>query len=67
VAAGDVSALADKINAVVTQPERMSRMSAQNLRTAQDYTEEVLRQQRNAFYQHLKQQTIHWQRNQGIL
>lgn len=67
VAAGNVSALADKINAVVTQPERMSRMSAQNLRTAQDYTEEVLRQQRNAFYQHLKQQTIYWQRNQGIL
>ena len=67
VVAGDASALADKIKAVVTQPERMSRMSAQNLRTAQDYTEEVLRQQRNAFYQHLKQQTIHWQRNQGIL
>jgi glycosyltransferase involved in cell wall biosynthesis len=67
VVAGDASALAHKIKEVVTHPERMSRMSAQNLRTAQNYTEEVLRQQRNAFYRYLKEQTIHWQKNQGII
>jgi glycosyltransferase involved in cell wall biosynthesis len=64
---GDAVALADKIQAVVTHPERMSQMSARNLRTAQDYTEEKLRQQRNAFYQYIKEQTILWQHQQGII
>jgi glycosyltransferase involved in cell wall biosynthesis len=67
VTPGDATALADKIQAVVTQPERMSQMSARNLRTAQDYTEEKLRQQRNAFYHYIKEQTILWQRQQGMI
>jgi glycosyltransferase involved in cell wall biosynthesis len=67
VVPGDAVALADKIQAVVTRPERMSQMSARNLRTAQDYTEEKLRQQRNAFYQHIKEQTILWQHQQGMI
>jgi glycosyltransferase involved in cell wall biosynthesis len=63
---GDTTALADKIQTVVTQPERMSQMSARNLRTAQGYTEELLRQQRNVFYHYIKEQTILWQRQQNI-
>lgn len=66
VAAGDATALADKIQAVLIHPDRMSQMSAQNLKTAMGYVEEVLRQQRNAFYEYVKAQTIHWQRSQGI-
>jgi glycosyltransferase involved in cell wall biosynthesis len=66
VTAGDASALAEKIEAVVTQPERMSRMSARNLETARGYTEEILIQQRNEFYRYIKEQTILWQRQRGI-
>jgi glycosyltransferase involved in cell wall biosynthesis len=67
VAAGDATALADKIQAVLTHPDRMSQMSAQNLQTAMGYVEEVLRQQRNAFYEYVKAQTLDWQRSQGIV
>jgi glycosyltransferase involved in cell wall biosynthesis len=67
VVAGDASALAAKIEAVVTQPERMSRMSAHNLKTARGYTEEILRQQRNEFYGYIKKQTVLWQQKQGML
>jgi glycosyltransferase involved in cell wall biosynthesis len=67
VETGNASALADKITEVVTQPDRMSQMSAQNLKTAQGYTEEILKTQRNAFYQYIKEKTIQWQRSQGIL
>ncbi len=66
VAAGDAAALANKIQAVLTHPDRMSQMSAQNLKTAMGYVEEVLRQQRNAFYEYIKAQTLDWQRSQGI-
>lgn len=66
VAVGDATALADKIQAVLTHPDRMSQMSDQNLKTAQGYVEEVLRQQRNAFYEYVKEQTICWQRSQRI-
>jgi glycosyltransferase involved in cell wall biosynthesis len=66
VKAGDANALAEKIEAVITNPERMSQMSAQNLRTAQAYTEEILSQQRNAFYQYVKEKTLQWQKNQNI-
>jgi glycosyltransferase involved in cell wall biosynthesis len=59
---GDAGALAMKIREVVTQPERMSRMSAQNLETARGYVEEVLRVQRNEFYAYVKAQTHDWQR-----
>jgi glycosyltransferase involved in cell wall biosynthesis len=67
VAAGDATALASKIQAVLTHPDRMSQMSAQNLKTAMGYVEEVLRQQRNAFYEYVKAQTLDWQRSKGIV
>ena len=62
VPSGDVAALAAKIREVVTRPERMSQMSARNLETARGYVEEVLRQQRNAFYRYVEAQTLEWQR-----
>lgn len=61
---GDVTALADKIRSVVTDPERMARMSARNLEKAKEYKEEVLRERRNVFYRYLREQTEVWLRQQ---
>jgi len=60
VAPGSVDALASKIREVVTDPERMARMSAQNLEKAKDYRDELLQDQRIAFYRHVRQQTEAW-------
>ncbi len=59
---GDVTALASKIREVVTNPERMARMSARNLEKAKEYTEEVIRERRNAFYRYVREQTELWLR-----
>ena len=54
---GDVVAIAHKIREVVTDPERMARMSARNLEKAKEYKDEVLREQRIAFYRHVREKT----------
>lgn len=59
---GDVAALASKIREVVTDPDRMARMSARNLEKAKEYTDEVLRQQRLIFYRYVREQTEAWLR-----
>lgn len=61
---GDVAALASKIREVVTDPERMARMSAYNLKKAKEYRDEVLREQRNGFYRYVRQMTEGWSRQQ---
>ncbi|MEG4519585.1 MULTISPECIES: glycosyltransferase family 4 protein [unclassified Microcoleus] len=60
VSPGDVAALASKIREVVTDPDRMARMSARNLEKAKEYTDEVLRQQRLIFYRYVREQTEGW-------
>jgi glycosyltransferase involved in cell wall biosynthesis len=60
VSSGDVAALASKIREVVTDTERMARMSARNLEKAKEYTDEVLRQQRLIFYRYVREQTEGW-------
>lgn len=57
---GDVAALANKIHEVVTDPERMACMSARNLEKAKEYTEEVLHEQRRAFYCYVRETTEAW-------
>ncbi len=57
---GDAVALAEKIREVVTNPERMAAMSARNLEKARQYADDVLRERRIAFYQHLKTETEAW-------
>jgi len=57
---GDVVALASKIREVVTDSERMARMSARNLETAKEYRDEVLSQQRNEFYRYVREITEAW-------
>ena len=44
----------------MTYPDRMAQMSARNLEKAKDYRDEVLREQRIAFYRHVRQQTEAW-------
>jgi hypothetical protein len=53
-------ALASKIREVVTDSERMARMSARNLETAKEYRDEVLSQQRNEFYRYVREITEAW-------
>ena len=64
VTPGDEAALADKIREIVTDSERMSRMSFRNLEKAKNYHNEVLRERRNTYYRHLRQKTELWLKNQ---
>ncbi len=61
---GDAAALASKIREVVTNPERMASMSARNLEKAKDYTDGVLREQRNEFYRYVREMTEAWLKQQ---
>lgn len=54
VPAGDVVALANKIREIVTDPQRMTAMSARNLEKSQEYRSEILREQRIEFYRHVR-------------
>jgi L-malate glycosyltransferase len=60
VAPGDVDALAAKIREIVTNPQRMAKMSARNLETAQQYRDEVLQDRRTDFYRYVREQTEGW-------
>jgi glycosyltransferase involved in cell wall biosynthesis len=57
---GDVAALIRKIREVVSDPERMARMSARNLEKAGKYSDKVLRERRTAFYQYVRERTEVW-------
>jgi len=57
---GDPTALARKIREVLTDPERMARMSAHSVHKAREYSEAVLRTRRIAFYRYLKEKTEAW-------
>jgi len=50
----DVKELASKICEIVTDPERMSQMSARNLAKAKEYHPDVLRERRVEFYRNVK-------------
>jgi glycosyltransferase involved in cell wall biosynthesis len=60
VAPGDARSLASKIREVVTDPERMARMSARNLEKARSYHEQRLQVRRLAFYRHVRHETEKW-------
>ncbi|MBN1311621.1 MAG: glycosyltransferase family 4 protein [Anaerolineae bacterium] len=57
---GDAVALADKIHEVLSDPQRMCRMSARNLKKAREYHEDVLRERRIEFYQYVREKTEEW-------
>lgn len=54
---GDVAELARKIIDVMTNPERMSGMSARNLEKAKEYQDTVLNNRRKEFYQYILEKT----------
>ncbi len=54
VPAGNISALAKKIQEVAGDPARMNQMSARNLKRASDFLEDGLYERRIAFYRALK-------------
>ncbi|MDJ0734699.1 MAG: glycosyltransferase family 4 protein [Nostocaceae cyanobacterium] len=60
---GDVTALASKIQEVVTDPRRMAAMSARNLEKAQEYRDEMLHQLRIDFYHDVRKKTENWLNN----
>jgi len=57
---GDVTALAHAIRAVVTDPQRMARMSARNLERARMYHDEALHARRLTFYRAVRDYTGEW-------
>ena len=56
----DAEALADKIQNVISDPVRLSQMSARNLRKAQQFRPEVLAEKRTEFYTFLRDVTKVW-------
>lgn len=62
---GDVTDLANKIREIVTNPERMTCLSARNLEKAKDYKEEILRPRWIAFYRAVRERTEAWLETQG--
>jgi len=63
---GDTTALAGKIHEVVTDPQRMIRMSERNLTTARHYREDLLQRRRRAFYEYVCSHTGEWVDRQGV-
>jgi glycosyltransferase involved in cell wall biosynthesis len=57
---GDVAALALKIKEIVTDPERLARMSQQNLEKSKDYRDQSLHGQRIEFYRSVRNSTEAW-------
>lgn len=64
VSSEDYAGLANKIRKVISDPERLSRMSRRNLERVQEFRPEVLEKRRTEFYRCLRQRTEHWQEQQ---
>lgn len=58
----DVPALAAKLNEVLSDPDRLTRMSARNAQTAAQYEASLLAARRPPFYQELRTRTEAWLR-----
>jgi glycosyltransferase involved in cell wall biosynthesis len=54
VPSNDVNALAQKIAEVISDPDRLRRMSARNLDKAKEYDDSAVRDRRRAFFRHVK-------------
>ncbi len=57
---GNVAGLAAKIAEVLSDPDRLSRLSARNLARAAEYRPDILRERMLAFYRHVRNQTQAW-------
>ena len=61
VPAGDVDALAQKIQEVIACPKRQEEMRSRNYLRAQDFREDVLQQRRVEFFEAVRCLTTEWQ------
>tara|TARA_B100000609_G_scaffold199642_1_gene205360 strand:+ start:6535 stop:7770 length:1236 start_codon:yes stop_codon:yes gene_type:complete len=59
----DAPALARKIKAFLTSPERMVHTAERNLKKSREYHTDILSQRRRDMYQHVKETTLDWIRN----
>jgi len=66
VTPGDKSALACKLRDVLTDPQRLSRLSAENLDKAREFHCSVLQERRSAFYRAVRDATEVWQQRRGL-
>jgi glycosyltransferase involved in cell wall biosynthesis len=57
---GDAAALATKIMAVLSNPERVEAMSLRNLEQSKEYRDIVLAERRRNFYRHVREYTNEW-------
>lgn len=56
----DPGSLARLIRRVLTEPDRMARMSARNLAVAREYHADILQRRRSEFYRELRRRTEEW-------
>lgn len=61
----DVAGLKNSIKSVLTDPDRMARMSARNLERARDFAEELLRERRLEFFKYVRERTEEWLRTKS--
>ncbi|HEY4740061.1 MAG TPA: glycosyltransferase [Candidatus Acidoferrales bacterium] len=57
---GDAKSLARKIREVCLDPERMTRLSAENLAKAREYHDSILSSRRRQFFAHVRDATWRW-------
>jgi glycosyltransferase involved in cell wall biosynthesis len=60
VAPNDPYALAEKIIAFISNPDRLTKASARNLQKAYEYHDDILRQRREEFYKQVRKITEIW-------
>jgi glycosyltransferase involved in cell wall biosynthesis len=60
VSTGDVAGLAARITEVLSDPQRLARMSARNLHRAAAYRPEILRERLVTYYRYVREQTCRW-------
>jgi hypothetical protein len=57
---GDATALARKIKQISMDPERMNRLSGENLAKAREYHDSILSSRRRQFFTHVQEATRQW-------
>ena len=65
VAPGDTEGLATRIQAVLGDPERMTKMSERNLAKAREYHQNVLRERRAVLFRHVRRCTEEYARRRA--
>ncbi len=66
VTAGDSSALARKLQEVLTDPQRLARLSEENLSKARAFHADELKPRRRGFYRAVREATHAWQQSYAV-